>query len=1127
MRVQTHSKNRSGVEVVIRVLILSCLLCAVFATGAAAVVLNNNRAPEITTRSIDDRVATNQRFGWDVTWGDFNGDGYDDLAIGVPYKTVGIVDDAGQVIVLYGSTLGLNADPQWPYNYFNQEVCSAEASENDDRFGYAVASGDWNADGYDDLAVGSIGEDWGENDVGVVTLIYGGPGGLNTGPISSTRFSQDALGVGAREVVDHFGQVLEAGDINGDGYDDVICGTPDEDIGSGSSGYDKGAVEILWGASDGITGNGIPGRTNQYFSAVNFASDYTGMAFGYSLAIGDFDGDGFDDVAMGCPGTPSSNIGYGLVHIAFGSSTGAVVGSGEGEILDLVMVTGEVRAANDYFGYSLAAADFDGDGFDDLTIGAPTRDVSGAGDAGMIYTVYGSADGFMDSQYSPVFRQESYNQADLDFGVVEPGDVFGRVLTCGDLNSDGYGDLAIGSIYEDIGSTSNAGSVGVVFGSSTGLNGGVLTEGGSQEDLGLGTSIADDQFGFTLACGDGDGDGYDDLAGGIPYKDITAVTNAGEVFVMYGSGSLSAEALPLDLPAVDASHVAWADLGGDSNLEFLLTGWNGTEAIAELYFNDGAGSFIEISSNIPGVFNGAADWADYDNDGDLDLLISGYTTPSSSAGPIARVYSNDGAMNFTQVYVPLPRVGESAVLWLDYNDDGKPDILVSGLTESGPVSAIYRNDSYMGTSEYVTRFTDAGFGLTGVYHSAAAWWDGYLALTGMSTSGPVTELYEIAGESCTPLACSLPGVFRGSVVLTPSIGNVGDGLDLMLTGASDGSDGYISRSYHWADPGAGCPSEDYERPVGISRSAADLGDYDNDGDTDLIMTGRKYDDTGYSFLYENQGLVAGTFAAIPIPGLPAIDNGDIAWADWDNDGVFEILLTGFNGTERVTELYRLAGSIRMNSAPQTPQNPRCEIVGDLATFQWLPGVDAETPGAGLSYALRVGTTPGGCEILSPAADRNSGRRRLVQYGNNGLGTSKTITIPPGTETLYWSVQTVDGGFAGSPFSAEQAVGLTTSSSEDRLTPVRHALHQNIPNPFNPSTKIRFDLAVPGTVSLTVYDAAGKHVKTLLNRTQLGMGQHQAVWLGKDQSGRSVATGVYFYVLNTEEFSETRRMILMK
>jgi hypothetical protein len=964
MRIQTPSRYRDRGGATVPALILSCLLCALVATSAAATVLNNNRAPEITTRSIDDRVETDQWFGWAVTWGDFNGDGFDDMAVGVPYKTVVTVNDAGQVIVLYGSALGLNADPLLSFDYFNQEVCSAEASEVDDRFGYAVASGDWNADGYDDLVVGAIGEDWGYNDVGAVTLIYGGPQGLNTGPLPSSRFDQSLLGIGAKETGDHFGQVLAAGDINGDGYDDVICGTPDEDIGTGVGGNDIGTVGILYGASDGITGNGIPERPNQILETQMFTLHYTGLALGYSLAVGDFDGDGFDDVAMGSPGIPASNVGTGDVIVAFGSTSGAITGTDQGEILNLIWVTGEDRALEDWFGFSLAATDYDGDGFDDLTISAPQREVAGIVDAGMIYTVYGTSAGFMNRKYSPVFRQECYNQAELALGVVEAGDNFGSVLTTGDLNGDGYGDLVVGTKHEDLGSVSNGGSVGVVFGSPHGFADGIPVEGGAQEDWGLGTSVIDDAFGFTLACGDADGDGNDDLGGGIPDKEITGVSNAGEVFVMYGSdsGMVSASALPCDLPAVDASDVAWADFGGDTNLDFLLTGWTGSEAIAQLYVSDGMGSFDAVTSNLDGIFDGSADWADYDNDGDLDLLISGYTTHSAAAGPVTRLYSNDGALGFTREEVPLTRAGDSAVLWLDYNDDGLQDILVSGLAESGPVSMIYRNESHQGLNGFITKFSDAGFALTGVYHSAAAWSDGYLALTGMSNGGPVSELYEISGETCTPLACGLPGVFRGTVALTPSFGHVGQGLDLILTGATDGSDGYISRFYHWATPGVGCPGEDYRQLIGISRSAADFGDYDNDGDTDLIATGRRYDYTRTTRLYENQDNETGNLFTKDILGLSAVDNGDIAWADWDGDGVFEILMTGFDGTDRITALYELAGTVSANSAPEPPQSPICEIDGSLAVLQWQPATDVETPQIGLTYALRVGTTPGGCEI---------------------------------------------------------------------------------------------------------------------------------------------------------------------
>ncbi|HSH05818.1 MAG TPA: tandem-95 repeat protein [Anaerolineae bacterium] len=375
-------------------------------------------------------------------------------------------------------------------------------------------------------------------------------------------------------------------------------------------------------------------------------------------------------------------------------------------------------------------------------------------------------------------------------------------------------------------------------------------------------------------------DGMEDLGGvtAVPEQkqiQFTAATTAPEActpqFTNIGAG----------LTGVSSGDIAWGDYDNDGDLDILLTGV-ASNRISRIYRNDN-GNFSDIGAGLIGVNAGNVAWGDYDNDGDLDILLTGYNISNQ----VSKVYRNDDG-SFIDIGAGLTAVYFGAAVWGDYDNDGDLDILLTGVATSGWVSHIYRNDG--------GSFINIGAGLTAV--DGAADWGDYdndgdldILLTGSDGSNQISRLYRNDGGSFTDIGAGLTGV-ASSAVVWGDYDNDGD-LDILLTG-NDGSN-RVSQIYRnddgaFIDIAAGL--------VGVSNGAANWGDYDNDGDLDILLVG--YDGSNHiSYIYRND---EGAFTNMGV-GLPAVENGNVAWGDYDNDGDLDILLTGYAST-RISHIYR-------------------------------------------------------------------------------------------------------------------------------------------------------------------------------------------------------------------------------
>jgi hypothetical protein len=391
--------------------------------------------------------------------------------------------------------------------WFQSALLGLDTAEADDGFGSALATGDFNGDGRDDLAVGVPGEDTGATptheldfvNAGQVNVLYGTALGLsgNGNQVWEEGFP------GGPDVVDdydRFGSALATGDFNGDGYDDLAAGAPDDNLHDDHFAVraDTGNVHVLYGTAVGLsnTGRQVWGQETGGVADTAEIDDL----FGFALAAGDYDNDGRDDLAVGAPGenlAPTVSD-AGAVNVLYGAAPGLSASGTQFWHQDSPSVLGDADAL-DEFGWSLAAGNFDGDAGDDLAVGVRGEDVispvdSNAGAVNVLYSRFSGLSGFRD-QY---WHQDSPGILD----AAEVDDRFGSALAAGDFNRDANADLAVGVPLDDYGPVPDSGMVNVLYGRGARIR---LSATGNQlwhqDSIGVRDIAEDfDHFGFALAA---------------------------------------------------------------------------------------------------------------------------------------------------------------------------------------------------------------------------------------------------------------------------------------------------------------------------------------------------------------------------------------------------------------------------------------------------------------------------------------------------------------------------------------------------------------------------------------------------------------------------------------------------
>jgi len=766
------------------------------------------------------------QFGYAAgTAGDVNGDGVSDIIVGAPYYSNELTNE-GAAFIYFGSInygLSLTGNTR-PTGTFANADWSSEGNNANALFGFAVAAaGDVNGDDVSDIIVGAPNYTDAYAEEGRVFIFHGAD---QTGPSQSANRSMDS-----NQANSHLGySVSTAGDVNGDGYSDVVIGVPDYDYGQPNEGMawvyhgsGTGLGGLIWyddnniadasfgisvstagdvdgdGYSDVIVGASGSSSVYVYFGSssglvsTGFWNRSGDTSYGHAVSTaGDVNGDGFGDIIVGAPLADSTYTNCGRVDVYLGSVTGLGV-TPVWFIYDL----------HDYgqLGYSVATAgDINGDGYSDIIFGEDGKGEPGEWSEGKAYVYMGGAESLAASSTWVV---ES-GQANADFGF--------SVGSAGDVNGDGYDDVIVGALYYDNGQN-NEGIVFVYHGSMDGLNTSLNWYAQSDADgAQMGNAVA--------GAGDVNGDGYGDvIVGAHAYNNGAAY--AGKVYLYYGS-------------ATGLVSTGFWTVEGTVSYEWL----GDVVGAAGDVNGDGFGDVIIFSRSGPGyVYHGSSSglgsspaWTDdfaytantagdVNGDGYSDIIVgnSSFSHGQESEG---RAYVHLGSADGLEETFSWEAEGNEEYAYFgqsvssagDVNRDGYSDVVVGASGALGDKGKAY---VFHGSS-------------TGVLSSAS--WEVEGAVFGQSLGHLVANAGDVNGDGF------------GDVIVGSYSGNY-----INLYQGSD--DGGLSDTPSWSITQSG----------GFGRTGATAGDVNGDGFSDIAVGAPDFTNgqssEGKAFVYYGNGSI--------------------------------------------------------------------------------------------------------------------------------------------------------------------------------------------------------------------------------------------------------------------------------
>lgn len=1023
---------------------------------------------------------TGALLGWSVAnAGDVNNDGFADIVAGAPLYTNGHYAE-GVALVYYGAAGGLPAQPSR----------LLEINQAESRMGFAVAgAGDVNGDGFSDIIAGAYQYDNGQTNEGLTLIYFGSPGGIPAQAAWSVEGEQAEAWAGY--------SVRGAGDVDGDGYGDVLTGIPAYDNGH----TNEGIVKVYHGALAGID----PAKT------ATIESNYNGALLGWSVAgAGDINGDGFSDVVLGAPLYTKGQYAEGVAFIHYGSNTGLAVQPA---------LTLEANQAESRMGHSVACAgDVNGDGFADVIIGAYLYD-NGQKDEGMTYIYQGRSNGL---DPNPIATMEG-EQIDAYAGF--------NVASAGDINGDGYSDIIAGSYMYDNGqqdegaafvwfgggksiketvvthlemnvsgtqfgwAVASAGDVngdgfGDVIVSANNYDNGQAYEGaafvfhGSNQGLAtVPTTVLESNqglasLGSVASAGDVNGDGFGDVVIGVPLYN-SPTNNEGAVFVFYGSQqglSNGAKTMLLGTQE-DAKFGASVSCAGDINKdgygdivvgepEYDVAGQYFDEGRALIYYGTANGigqNPTIINGNTDGLYMGqtVAGAIDVNGDGYSDVLVGNplYSNEQDYEGAVFVYYGSQGGITLLNPLIlqsnfPFAQLG-TVTSSGDINGDGFGDMAVGALA--------YNNGQYAEGAVYVYYGSANGFGAPTIIESNVI--NGYF--------GRVSSAGDVNGDGYSDLVVGSPGYTNGE-------GN--EGAFFLFLGSSTG----IINNYNLL-------VESNQPSAFLGNSVASAGDINGDGYSDIIASAHQYDngqtnEGRASVYYGNSSL--GTRNNLHLYNTDLATNINHNQFPQNNfgAGLYTKSFLGRNKGKLVWETKPLAQGFSKGSNNVITNSTQFTGAQNTYTSLGTNGVELKNlidkQGLSTKVRVRVKYDP----VLALTGQAYGPWRYLPAY----LMGNSTSPVP----------ETVADGMSET-IKRKAAMGDTET---------RDATIRVFPNPA--SDRLNIDIANSGDI---------QSVK-LLNSN--GVAVYQQSGLQKSVDTSKLPAGVYFLVITNQDGLQTTRKILI-